>query len=97
MKNGCATGGSALDDGRPGDPLGRVRRRRRDRLRQASAAVPSTPIPPSYGLGDWYGETGLMLTTQFFAMKIQRYMHEHDLDPACCSRRSRPRRTATAR
>ncbi len=28
------------------------------------------------GLGSWYGETGLMLTTQFFAMKINRYMHE---------------------
>ena len=22
-----------------------------------------------------------MLTTQFFAMKIQRYMHDHDIDP----------------
>ena len=24
----------------------------------------------------------MMLTTQFFAMKIQRYLHEHDIDPA---------------
>ena len=32
--------------------------------------------PEASGLGRWYGETGLMLTTQFFAMKIQRYMHE---------------------
>ena len=38
--------------------------------------APSTPTPRSHGLGDWYGETGLMLTTQFFAMKIQRYMHD---------------------
>ena len=38
--------------------------------------------PAEYGLGDWYGETGLMLTTQFFAMKIQRYLHDHDIDPA---------------
>jgi acetyl-CoA acetyltransferase len=29
------------------------------------------------GIGAWYGETGMMLTTQFFAMKIQRYMHLH--------------------
>ena len=29
------------------------------------------------GLGDWYGASGLALTTQFFAMKINRYMHEH--------------------
>ena len=31
------------------------------------------------GIGAWYGETGLMLTTQFFAMKIQRYMHDHGI------------------
>jgi acetyl-CoA C-acetyltransferase len=35
------------------------------------------PDPADWGLGDWYGETGLMLTTQFFAMKIQRYLHDH--------------------
>jgi acetyl-CoA acetyltransferase len=33
--------------------------------------------PASVGLGRWYAETGLMLTTQFFAMKIRRYMHDH--------------------
>ena len=38
--------------------------------------------PAEWGLGDWYGETGLMLTTQFFAMKIQRYMHEHGITAA---------------
>jgi acetyl-CoA C-acetyltransferase len=38
--------------------------------------------PVSMGLGPWYGESGLMLTTQFFALKIQRYLHEHDLDPS---------------
>jgi len=31
------------------------------------------------GLGDWYGATGLALTTQFFGMKINRYMHEHGI------------------
>ncbi len=35
------------------------------------------PLPEEWGIGSWYGETGLMLTTQFFAMKIQRYMAEH--------------------
>jgi acetyl-CoA acetyltransferase len=30
--------------------------------------------PAEMGLPDWYGETGMMLTTQFFAMKIRRYM-----------------------
>jgi acetyl-CoA C-acetyltransferase len=28
------------------------------------------------GLGDWYGASGLALTTQFFGMKINRYMHD---------------------
>jgi len=30
--------------------------------------------PREYGLPSWYGQNGMMLTTQFFAMKIQRYM-----------------------
>ena len=37
------------------------------------------PDPADWGLGAWYGETGLMLTTQFFAMKIQRYLHDHGI------------------
>jgi acetyl-CoA C-acetyltransferase len=32
--------------------------------------------PAEYGLGAWYGEAGMMLTTQFFAMKLQKYMHD---------------------
>lgn len=31
------------------------------------------------GLGDWYGASGLALTTQFFGMKINRYMHEYGI------------------
>jgi len=30
--------------------------------------------PEELGLPAWYGETGLMLTTQFFGLKAQRYM-----------------------
>lgn len=33
------------------------------------------------GLPAWYGSTGLAVTSQFFALKIQRYLHEHDLPP----------------
>jgi len=36
--------------------------------------------PADYGLPDWYAEGGLMVTTQFFALKIQRYLHDHGLD-----------------
>lgn len=32
-----------------------------------------------YGLGDWYAATGMMLTTQFFALKTQRYLYEHGI------------------
>ncbi|MFT4825445.1 MAG: acetyl-CoA acetyltransferase [Halioglobus sp.] len=35
--------------------------------------------PKDMGLGQWYGEAGLMMTTQFFAMKIQKYMHDYGI------------------
>lgn len=35
--------------------------------------------PKELGIGEWYGETGMMLTTQFFAMKIQRYMDMYNI------------------
>ena len=35
--------------------------------------------PASSGLGQWYGELGFMVTTQFFAMKINRYLHDHGI------------------
>jgi acetyl-CoA acetyltransferase len=31
------------------------------------------------GLPAWYGENGQYLTTKFFGMKINRYMHEHGI------------------
>jgi acetyl-CoA C-acetyltransferase len=76
VKNGCATGGSALTTAHA-------------MLASRSAEVALVvgfdkhppgafnPLPEEWGIGSWYGETGLMLTTQFFAMKIQRYMAEH--------------------
>ncbi len=33
-------------------------------------------MPEQSGLPHWYGELGFMVTTQFFAMKISRYMHD---------------------
>jgi acetyl-CoA acetyltransferase len=36
--------------------------------------------PAEYGLPDWYAEDGMMVTTQFFALKLQRYLHDHGLD-----------------
>lgn len=79
--NGCATGGSALTMA--------------DRTIRAGAAHLGIAVgfdehargafdvdPQSMGIGRWYGETGLMLTTQFFALKIQRYMHDHAISPS---------------
>ncbi|MEM7730303.1 MAG: thiolase family protein [Pseudomonadota bacterium] len=73
VSNGCATGGSALLSGywavKSGEfDLGLVVGF--DKHPRGAFNV----MPQDLGLPDWYGETGLMLTTQFFAMKIRRYM-----------------------
>ena len=78
VANGCATGGSALILA--------------DSVIRSGASDLGIAIgfdkhprgafdadPEAWGIGRWYGETGLMLTTQFFAMKIQRYMHDHGI------------------
>ena len=101
-RNGCATGGSALATAHA--------------MLAAGAAEIAlvvgfdkhppgafNPLPEDWGLGYWYGETGLMLTTQFFAMKIQRYMHEHGISESTLAkvaaegvrqRRAQPERLA---
>jgi acetyl-CoA acetyltransferase len=78
VKNGCATGGTALTTAHA-------------MLVSGAAEVALVvgfdkhprgafnPLPEDWGIGSWYGETGLMLTTQFFALKIQRYMAEHGI------------------
>ncbi|MCY1399733.1 acetyl-CoA C-acyltransferase [compost metagenome] len=76
VANGCATGGSALAS---------VVSAIRSGMAEIGVAVgfdkhprgAFNPLPADWGLEDWYGETGLMLTTQFFALKTQRYLHEH--------------------
>jgi acetyl-CoA C-acetyltransferase len=40
----------------------------------------------SIGLGQWYGETGLALNPQYFAMKTLRYMHDHGISEDCLHR-----------
>ena len=44
------------------------------------------PRPAEWGLPDWYGEAGFMLTTQFFAIKIRRYMELHGISPRTLAR-----------
>src|SRR6478735_5414791 len=38
-----------------------------------------TSDPVDYAAPTWYGEVGHFLTTKFFAMKINRYMHDHGI------------------
>ena len=78
VKNGCATGGSALVSAVNAIRAG---------LADVVLAVgfdkhprgAFDPLPADWGLDDAYGRDGLMVTTQFFGMKIQRYMHEYGI------------------
>jgi acetyl-CoA acetyltransferase len=76
VKNGCATGGSSLTSAVTA-------------LRSGTYEVglvvgfdkhPRGAFqndPADWSLPAWYGEDGLMVTTQFFGAKLQRYMHDH--------------------
>ena len=78
VKNGCATGGSAL--------VAAVR------ALQSGAHDVGVVVgfdkhprgafendPADWSLPAWYAEHGLMVTTQFFGAKLQRYMYEHSI------------------
>jgi acetyl-CoA acetyltransferase len=73
VANGCATGGSSLAAARAAIASGDY---------ELGLAVgfdkhdrgAFDPKPEQWGLPPWYGEQGFMLTTQFFATKIMRYM-----------------------
>ena len=81
VRNGCATGGVALATAanaiRAGEAEIAVVVGFDKHARGAFAASPA-----DYGHKDWYAQTGLMVTTQFFAMKDRRYLHEHGLKEA---------------
>ena len=44
------------------------------------------PKPEDWGLPQWYGEAGLMVTTQFFATKLRRYMSLHGITTTSLAR-----------
>jgi len=85
VSNGCATGGSSVLSAYWSIKAGEF---------DTALAVgfdkhprgSFNPDPVRYGLPQWYGETGMMLTTQFFAMKIQRYMHDHGISAQTLAR-----------
>ncbi|MEO0410587.1 MAG: thiolase family protein [Pseudomonadota bacterium] len=78
VNNGCATGGSAVLSAHSAIKAGQF---------DIGLAVgfdkhprgSFDPKPADWGIDEWYGEQGFMLTTQFFALKIQRYMAEHGI------------------
>lgn len=78
VANGCATGGSAL-----ASAAAMIEARQCD----IAMAVgfdkhprgAFDPDPADWGLPKWYGDAGFMLTTQFFALKLQRYMALHGI------------------
>ncbi len=78
VRNGCAAGGSALFSTQMAIKSGEY---------DIGLAVgfdkhprgAFNALPSEYGLPEWYGEAGYMITTQFFACKITRYMHEHGI------------------
>jgi acetyl-CoA C-acetyltransferase len=78
VANGCATGGSALLAAYMAIRSGQC-----DLAMAVGFDKHDTGAfvvnPAELGLGQWYGEAGFALTTQFFAMKIKRYMHEYGI------------------
>ena len=79
--NGCATGGSALQNAHHSIASGSADVGLVVGFDKHDGGAFSVD-PESMGLPAWYGETGLMLTTQFFGLKVQRYLHEQGLDPS---------------
>ncbi|WP_408589118.1 thiolase family protein [Novosphingobium sp.] len=78
VRNGCAAGGSALFSAQMAIKSGEF---------DIGLAVgfdkhprgAFNALPAEYNLPDWYGDAGFMITTQFFAAKITRYMHLHGI------------------
>jgi acetyl-CoA acetyltransferase len=78
VRNGCATGGVALATAA-------------NALRAGAASLAAVvgfdkhprgafaSKPADYGLTEDYARSGLMVTTQFFALKTMRYQHEHGI------------------
>ncbi|MDQ0242103.1 thiolase family protein [Arthrobacter bambusae] len=78
VKNGCATGGSALVAGYNAILAGSAE----TVLVVGFDKHPRgafDPIPADWGLSDETGHAGLMVTTQFFGSKIQRYMYDYGI------------------
>lgn len=78
VRNGCSTGGVAL-----ATAANAIRAGETDIAlavgfdKHPRGAFASNP--GDYGFGDWYAQTGLMVTPQYFGMKARRYLDVHGL------------------
>jgi len=83
--NGCATAASALSQAANTIRLGEYDIGMAIGMdKHLPGAFAADPV--QYGVPSWYGETGLFLTPKFFAMKIQRYMHDFGITPQTLAR-----------
>jgi acetyl-CoA acetyltransferase len=78
VANGCATGGSALFSAYNSIQAGVFDVGMAVGFDKHERGAFRVDLKEN-GLEDWYGESGLALTTQFFGMKINRYMHDHGI------------------
>ena len=77
--NGCATAASALTLAAQHDPARRVTTSASRSAWTSTCPARSRADPRLYACPSWYGELGQFLTTKFFGMKINKYMHDHGI------------------
>jgi acetyl-CoA acetyltransferase len=80
VKNGCATAATALTMAANAIRYGQADIGMAIGIDKHPAGA-FTGEPSSMDLPDWYGQAGFFLTVQYFAMKINRYMHDFDISP----------------
>ena len=76
--NGCATAATALEMTADAIRFGKYDLGVAVGMdKHLPGALTSDPI--YYGAPSWYGDVGQFITTKFFGMKINRYMHDHGI------------------
>jgi acetyl-CoA acetyltransferase len=83
--NGCATAATALQLAADAVRSGRCDIAVAVGMDKHDAGA-FTADPVDYGAPSWYGEAGYFLTTKFFGMKINRYMHDYGISHVTLAR-----------
>jgi acetyl-CoA acetyltransferase len=78
VENGCATAASALSQTANAIRYGQADIGIAIGMDKHPAGA-FTGNPEELALQKWYGQSGFFLTVQYFAMKINRYMHDFDI------------------